>query len=82
MCRVAIFEKLATVSQTSFDDADLLQLYQAQSLLDPPGGHQPKPAIPCLEKSGGITRGRPCESHLSCDSPLRLGVSGWAFRDA
>ena len=36
-CRVAIFEKLATVSETSFDDADLLQLYQAKSLLDPPG---------------------------------------------
>lgn len=35
--RVAIFEKLATISETSFDDADLLQLYQAQSLLDPPG---------------------------------------------
>ena len=37
--RVAIFEKLASISETSFDDADLLQLYQAQSLLDPPGVH-------------------------------------------
>ena len=35
--RVAIFEKLASITETSFDDADLLQLYQAQSLLDPPG---------------------------------------------
>lgn len=35
--RVAIFEKLALISETSFDDADLLQLYQAKSLLDPPG---------------------------------------------
>ncbi|CAL5220538.1 g2573 [Coccomyxa viridis] len=38
---VAIFEKLASVNETSFDDADLLQLYQAKSLLDPPGVQLP-----------------------------------------
>ena len=37
--RVAIFEKLATIAEGNFDNADLLQLYQAQALLDPPGVH-------------------------------------------
>lgn len=35
--RVAILEKLGTVPEATFDDADLHQLYQAYVLLDPPG---------------------------------------------
>jgi hypothetical protein len=35
--RVAILEKLSTVPEASFDDADLHQLFQAYVLLDPPG---------------------------------------------
>jgi hypothetical protein len=34
---VALLEKLGTVSEATFDDADLHQLYQAYVLLDPPG---------------------------------------------
>jgi hypothetical protein len=34
---VALLEKLATVPEASFDDADLHLLYQAHVLLDPPG---------------------------------------------
>ena len=37
--RVALLEKLATVPEATFDDADLHQLYQAYVLLDPPGVH-------------------------------------------
>lgn len=35
--RVALLEKLGTVPEATFDDADLHQLYQAYVLLDPPG---------------------------------------------
>ncbi len=35
--RVALLERLATVPEASFDEADLHQLFQARVLLDPPG---------------------------------------------
>lgn len=34
---MALLEKLGTVPEATFDDADLHQLYQAYVLLDPPG---------------------------------------------
>jgi len=42
--RVAILEKLSTVPEATFDDADLHQLYQAYILLDPPGEPRQLPA--------------------------------------
>ncbi len=45
--RRAILDKLASVPVTSFDDADLGQLYQALILLDHPSAPRP-PSSPAL----------------------------------
>ncbi|BDA49701.1 probable RAP domain-containing protein, chloroplastic [Coccomyxa sp. Obi] len=42
---VALLEKLGTVPEATFDDADLHQLYQAYVLLDPPGLRLPSSSL-------------------------------------